>query len=127
MNLLSALGRNRKCRACGRRDAGSGCGGREQKRASSAVASSLTFRMRGTRINVATAWILGLVGAALGGILPLGDTLRDTFFDGLARCNQDFREVTKMFDRSCVEIEVHDFETGPFKDRDIRIKNRYIG
>jgi phenylacetate-CoA ligase len=55
------------------------------------------------------------------------EELRDTFFDGLCRFNQDFREVSKMFDRGSVEIEVHAFETGPFKERDIRIKNKYIG
>jgi phenylacetate-CoA ligase len=59
------------------------------------------------------------------GSLPVN--LRDLFFDGLCSCNQDFREVTKMFDRSCVEVEIHPFETGPFANRDIRIKNRYIG
>ena len=48
------------------------------------------------------------------------------FFEGLSAYNQDFREVTKMFDRTCVEIEVHRFETGPFAGRDMRIKNRYI-
>lgn len=58
------------------------------------------------------------------GELP-GD-LRDLVFDGLCACNQDFREVTKMFDRECVEIEVHRFETGPFAGRDIRVKNKYI-
>jgi phenylacetate-coenzyme A ligase PaaK-like adenylate-forming protein len=58
------------------------------------------------------------------GELPEG--LRDLFFDGLCSCNQDFREVTKMFDRSCVTIEIHAFETGPFAGRDIRVKNRYI-
>ncbi len=55
------------------------------------------------------------------------DELRDIFFEGLSRSNQDFREVTKMFDRSCVEVEVYEFETGPFSERDIRVKNRYIG
>lgn len=59
------------------------------------------------------------------GTLPQG--LRDLFFDGLCACNQDFREVTRMFERSCIEIEVHSFETGPFHDRDIRVKNKYIG
>jgi phenylacetate-CoA ligase len=59
------------------------------------------------------------------GTLP--DGLRDLFFNGLCGCNQDFREVTRMFDRDCVEIEVHKFETGPFEGRDIRIKNKYIG
>jgi phenylacetate-CoA ligase len=55
------------------------------------------------------------------------DELRDIFFDGLCRLNQDFREVTKMFDRSCVSVELHQFGTGPFAGRDIRIKNKYIG
>ena len=58
--------------------------------------------------------------------LEASDALRDVFFDGLCRVNQDFREVTKMFDRSCVELEVYPFETGPFSGRDIRVKNRYI-
>jgi len=61
------------------------------------------------------------------GELPATDRLRDLFFEGLCRCNQDFREVTKMFDRSVIEIEVHPYETGPFHGRDIRIKNKYIG
>ena len=60
------------------------------------------------------------------GELPAAQELLTIFFDGLCAGNQDFREVTKMFDRSCVEIEVHPFETGPFVGRDIRIKNRYI-
>jgi phenylacetate-CoA ligase len=47
-------------------------------------------------------------------------------FEGLCRLNQDFREVTKMFDPSCVEIEIYEFETGPFKERDIRVKNKYV-
>jgi phenylacetate-CoA ligase len=58
------------------------------------------------------------------GVLPEG--LRDLFFDGLCDCNQDFREVTRMFERDCVEVEVFEFETGPFAGRDIRIKNKYI-
>lgn len=57
----------------------------------------------------------------------LPDNLRDLFFDGLCACNQDFREVTRMFDRDCIEIQVHAFETGPFTGRDIRVKNKYIG
>ncbi|HEY0003189.1 MAG TPA: hypothetical protein VGB17_00165 [Pyrinomonadaceae bacterium] len=55
------------------------------------------------------------------------EELRDIFFEGLSRCNQDFREVTKMFDRDCVEVELYEFETGPFSERDIRIKNKYVG
>ena len=61
------------------------------------------------------------------GELPTVEHLRDMFFDGLCECNQDFREVTRMFDRSAVEIEVHAYETGPFHGRDIRVKNKYIG
>lgn len=53
--------------------------------------------------------------------------LHQKMFDGLCRVNQDFREVTKMFDRSCVEIEIYGFEQGPFSERDIRIKNKYVG
>jgi len=55
------------------------------------------------------------------------EVLRDLFFDGLCELNQDFREVTKMFDRSCISIELHPYGSGPFKDRDIRIKSKYIG
>jgi len=58
-------------------------------------------------------------------VLPLAE-LHKIFFEGLGRCNQDFREVTKMFDRSCVEIELYEFETGPFHERDIRVKNNYV-
>jgi len=52
--------------------------------------------------------------------------LHQKMFDGLCRVNQDFREVTKMFDRGCVEIEIYEFEQGPFSGRDIRIKNKYV-
>jgi len=60
--------------------------------------------------------------------IPLASTekLHRLIFEGLCRVNQDFREVTKMFDPSCVEIQVYEFETGPFKERDIGIKNRYV-
>lgn len=61
------------------------------------------------------------------GELPTVEQLRDMFFDGLCECNQDFREVTRMFERIAVEIEVHPYETGPFHGRDIRVKNKYIG
>jgi phenylacetate-CoA ligase len=59
---------------------------------------------------------------------PLSENeLHQKMFDGLCRVNQDFREVTKMFDRTCVEIEIYEFEQGPFSGRDIRIKNKYVG
>jgi len=64
---------------------------------------------------------------SLGNLSFSSDELRDIFFDGLCRLNQDFREVTKMFDRSCVTVELHQIGTGPFAGRDIRIKNKYIG
>lgn len=59
---------------------------------------------------------------------PLNSTaeLHEKIFTGLCRVNQDFREVTRMFDRSCVEIEIYGFEQGPFSQRDIRIKNKYV-
>jgi phenylacetate-CoA ligase len=44
----------------------------------------------------------------------------------LIRVNQDFREVSKMFDSSQVEVFLYEYETGPFTGRDIRIKNKYI-
>ena len=44
----------------------------------------------------------------------------------MIRVNQDFREVTKMFDRSQIQIFLYEYETGPFAGRDVRIKNKYI-
>jgi phenylacetate-CoA ligase len=44
----------------------------------------------------------------------------------LIRVNQDFREVTKMFDRSQVQVFLYEYEDGPFAGRDVRIKNKYI-
>ncbi len=63
----------------------------------------------------------------LRGEMAPPQALRDLFFDGLVACNQDFREVTRMFDRGCVEVEVHEFGQGPFRDRDLRVKSRYVG
>ncbi len=62
------------------------------------------------------------------GPLPPDDlnALRAAFFDGLIRVNQDFREVSRIFTAERLAVEVHDFGTGPFAARDIRVKNRYI-
>ena len=60
------------------------------------------------------------------GPLPTGADLDDLIFDELCRVNQDFREVTKMFARSDVQVVVHEFETGSFSQRDIRVKNKYV-
>jgi phenylacetate-CoA ligase len=54
------------------------------------------------------------------------DLLRDCFWQELADRNQDFREVTKMFDRTSIEIELQAYGTGVFSDRDPRIKHAYI-
>lgn len=59
-------------------------------------------------------------------VLPNYDELHAAVFDGLMQVNQDFREVTKMFQRSQVVVIVHEYETGPFTGRDIRIKHNYI-
>lgn len=61
------------------------------------------------------------------GELPTDEILHEIVFTELCRVNQDFREVTRMFDKSCVKIILHDFETGVFAGRDVRIKNKYIG
>jgi phenylacetate-CoA ligase len=54
------------------------------------------------------------------------EKLQGMIFSGLIRVNQDFREVTKMFDRSQVQVFLYAYENGPFAGRDVRIKNKYI-
>ena len=54
------------------------------------------------------------------------ETLQGMIFSGLIRVNQDFREVTKMFDRSQVQVLLYEYEKGPFAGREVRIKNKYI-
>jgi phenylacetate-CoA ligase len=60
------------------------------------------------------------------GMLPEIENLQELIFSGLIRVNQDFREVTKMFDRSQVQVFLYAYENGPFAGRDVRIKNKYI-
>ncbi len=48
------------------------------------------------------------------------------FFNELQRVNQDFREVSKLFTPDNIIVEVFPFGTGVFRDRDIRIKQKYI-
>lgn len=50
-----------------------------------------------------------------------------SIYEGLKRTNQDFREVSKMFGAERVRVEVCGFTQGPFRDRDIRVKQKYIG
>ena len=61
-----------------------------------------------------------------GQAFPEQAALEGVFFDGLVKVNQDFREVSKLFDRSQVHVKMHENDTGPFAGRDIRIKNKYI-
>ena len=57
---------------------------------------------------------------------PTAEGLREVFFKELKRVNQDFREVSKMFDSGKLIIEIVDFNTGPFKGADLRVKQNYI-
>ena len=52
--------------------------------------------------------------------------LKELFYRGLAASNQDFREVSKMFPSSALEVVCHACGTGPFEDADIRVKSRYV-
>ncbi|HLY01859.1 MAG TPA: hypothetical protein VKR56_05105 [Candidatus Cybelea sp.] len=54
------------------------------------------------------------------------EKLHETIFQGLKAVNQDFREVTRMFDSSKIVVETYAFGTGPFANRDIRVKNQYL-
>lgn len=59
--------------------------------------------------------------------MPFDDArLHAELFDGLKRVNQDFREVSRLFDPAQLVVHLHDHDTGPFRGRDIRIKNKYI-
>jgi len=58
-------------------------------------------------------------------IPPLHE-VRRAMYNGLARVNQDFREVSRMFTEEKLVIEVHESGRGPFTNKDIRVKSRYI-
>ena len=51
---------------------------------------------------------------------------REALSKGLRRVNQDFREVSRLFEPTQLVVHVHGYGTGPFADRDIRVKNRYV-
>jgi len=53
-------------------------------------------------------------------------TLARCFHRGLAACNQDFREVTRMFGPDALDVRWFDTGAGPFEGADIRVKARYI-
>jgi phenylacetate-CoA ligase len=54
------------------------------------------------------------------------ESLRNFFWQALSQSNQDFREVTKMFDRQSIEIELQSYNTGVFSQRDPRTKHQYV-
>ncbi|MFC5742979.1 phenylacetate--CoA ligase family protein [Dyella tabacisoli] len=58
--------------------------------------------------------------------LPDAIQLHSEIFEGLKRVNQDFREVSRLFEPNQLMIQLHEHDTGPFHGRDIRIKNKYI-
>ena len=55
-----------------------------------------------------------------------GLPINEFMFSELQRVNQEFREVSKMFDAQKIAIDIHEYETGAFEGRDIRIKQKYI-
>lgn len=86
-----------------------------------------SFQMRREQTaNLEERLLIALERSSGGGATFGDDELRQTFFEGLQQVNQDFREVSKMFSPEHVIIEQHEFGTGPFAKRDIRVKNQYI-
>jgi phenylacetate-CoA ligase len=58
---------------------------------------------------------------------PLPQTqLQDKFFQGLARVNQDFREMSKLISKDQLDVVVYEPQEGPFKANTSRIKNKYL-
>jgi phenylacetate-CoA ligase len=54
------------------------------------------------------------------------EALREAFHRGLAKSNQDFREVTRMFGPDALDVTLHPAGTGPFAGADIRLKKQYL-
>jgi phenylacetate-CoA ligase len=48
------------------------------------------------------------------------------FYRGLAKSNQDFREVSRLFGADAIEVTLFPNGTGPFAGADIRTKRQYI-
>ena len=69
---------------------------------------------------------IALEQAQSGTPLRAGFDFSIALYEGLKRVNQDFREVSKMFGPERVRVTVYGFAQGPFKDRDIRVKQKYI-
>lgn len=51
----------------------------------------------------------------------------NVFFEKLSNSNQDFREAKKMLKNgNQTKLLLYNFNTGPFKNSDVRIKAKYI-
>lgn len=51
---------------------------------------------------------------------------REVFYNALCDVNQDFKEVSRLFGPSSLEIVWHHHKEGPFASRDIRVKHQYV-
>lgn len=79
------------------------------------------------RVNRRLAIHLELAeGCGLDAVGVSAETLPEVFYAGLAKANQDFREVTRMFGANAIEVPLHLFGTGPFTGADIRLKSQYV-
>jgi len=58
--------------------------------------------------------------------LTNADLLKGFLFEKLKLINQDFREVSKMFGPDKLIVNIFAYQTGPFKDRNINVKQKYI-
>ncbi len=54
------------------------------------------------------------------------EALSEVFYRGLAKSNQDFREVTRMFPPQAIQVSVHAHGTSCFEGSDIRLKRQYV-
>lgn len=59
------------------------------------------------------------------GAVPASD-LPLLLYEKLREVNQDFREVSKLFGSDAIRVVTHAHGTGPFADRDRRVKDRYV-
>jgi phenylacetate-CoA ligase len=78
------------------------------------------------RVNRRLSIALELSPEAPEGCGVAEDDLSDVFYRGLARSNQDFREVTRMFAPNAIEVVLHAHGTGPFEGSDARLKKQYV-
>lgn len=65
----------------------------------------------------------GVEAAAVG---LSAEALAAEFYRGLAKSNQDFREVTRMFTAEAIRVELHPHGSGRFAGADVRLKRQYV-